>query len=566
MGREESQASLPIEELLLSDPRLLCLPLEHIGRTGISPKLSQFLETQDYWSTETGNLLNRSLELYWIRKSNLAERLRDWGAPRLRHVAIIHTPNSVHPFIPLLNTNAWTLYDSDLDPAASNPEFLCYLFLHSDRTLSLGEVTVAAMHNAAYWFDREADEIEDFAKAAFRSKRPDAQSFQRIAEAIPWLSKLFHEDIHQPKKDTPSYRIRGTPLSISADNHQLGSSLVQGLATIATEAQNGFYYAHSGQDDHSADRVMCWLAETAPQLVITNKTEVVWERSGNGPNKTLESLIKPAPTEALNSIRMDLEAAHDRINRFYRSLTSPSELRHAADKAEQSGYTYLHKDHECIAYNLSEPGIERLRIPALPYARDMLGARTLHELAHSAVESGWMRPIISDSSQADLIRELEEELETTVAKAPRALRQLTLQDLQQLAAGMEPKERGHAIGRSLVHTLLSRVPDYQANLIVQRLARKRDVESYFRHNVRSLHPHYRATQYWRMFIRYLYEYQYLHFLDLDNEESYFFKCTGFEQDFIESGVLPIDRFRSMGRILAQICRATEPDPKYFRFE
>src|SRR4029077_20269193 len=61
-----------------------------------------------------------------------------------------------------------------------------------------------------------------------------------------------------------------------------------------------------------------------------------------------------------------------------------------ADSA-QSGYSYLHRERGLIAYNLHEPGMERLRGPALPFARAMLAARTMHEWAHLAVDAGWVR-------------------------------------------------------------------------------------------------------------------------------------------------------------------------------
>ena len=110
----------------------------------------------------------------------LARRTRTWMPPRIRHAAIVTTETGVRPYAQLLNTSAWTLYADDFDPARSHPEFGAYLFAHADRMALSGEVTLVALHNAAWWIERSDEECGAFAGAAERSTRPDAAGFRAV--------------------------------------------------------------------------------------------------------------------------------------------------------------------------------------------------------------------------------------------------------------------------------------------------------------------------------------------------------------------------------------------------
>src|SRR5262249_46013069 len=99
----------------LDDPRLVLVPIEHLGPDGMSAELAVLLSARVGWSTETIRLFDAGFACYWTRGMELARRTRGWVRPRRRHVAVVRDPLSVRPYVQLLNTSAWLLYECDLD-------------------------------------------------------------------------------------------------------------------------------------------------------------------------------------------------------------------------------------------------------------------------------------------------------------------------------------------------------------------------------------------------------------------------------------------------------------------
>src|SRR5262249_59350827 len=104
----------------------------------------------------------------------------------------------------------------------------------------------------------------------------------------------------------------------------------------------------------------------------------------------------------------------------------------------QTGYAYLHAERTLVAYNLHEPGMERLHGPPLPYAREMLGARTAHEWAHLAEAAGWVLRTVSRDRYLRLRAEVAADLDAPIAAAPAAIPRATA------AALAGPSRRGRA--------------------------------------------------------------------------------------------------------------------------
>ncbi len=69
--------------------------------------------------------------------------------------------------------------------------------------MRLGEVTMAALHHAAWWLERDDAECAAFAAAAARSARPDADAFRLLAAALPWLRRLGHATLRPCRAPTP---------------------------------------------------------------------------------------------------------------------------------------------------------------------------------------------------------------------------------------------------------------------------------------------------------------------------------------------------------------------------
>ena len=160
---------MTLEDYYFDDARLILIPIEHLTPGGLQPAFAARLTTRLGWERARIDLFNTAFSLYWTRTAALAARTTTWAPPRLRHCGLVTDPLAVLPYAQLLNTSAWTLYDSDFDPACSNAEFGAYLLAHGDRMARTGEVTVAALHNAAYWFERTDDECAAFADAAARA-------------------------------------------------------------------------------------------------------------------------------------------------------------------------------------------------------------------------------------------------------------------------------------------------------------------------------------------------------------------------------------------------------------
>ncbi len=559
-----------LSEYYLGDPRLILVPVEHLTTDGMSRELAAFLQDGGRWDAARVALFDRAFSLYWTRSSALARRTRTWVAPRLRHVAIITQPAAVRPYAQLLNTSAWSLYDGDFDPERSHPELAAYLFVHGDRLAVVGDVALAALHAAPYWLERSPDECAAFAAAAARATRPDGDVLRAIAAGLPWLRELRHEDLRPVAREGaravaakpaggPAYRpIPGTgllvPDAIVAEPPKLvDASAAAARATLAR------YHAAWRAEPRAAIAALCdWLTADAPRLLVTAQNgRVVWEPDAPARLGALRAELRQGDPAAVDSIAEDLRVIDRHTRRFLGALVAPDTLPRPAPETEQQGYSYMHRDRALIAYNLREPGMERLHGPALPYARAMLGARTAHEWSHLVADAGWVPLAVAGERLAELQARFAAELESVVAAAPEPIRRIAAADLEEIA-GTYPASA------ALARLLLERVPDYQANLVAMRFLDESERETYVRHNVRTLRPFYSAPRVWRMLIRYLYEYQYLRFSAVTDPAAFFVRSTWFDEDFFATGILDARRFDALTEAVAALCACWAVDERRFR--
>ena len=546
-----------LAEYYLGDPRLILIPIEHLTTEGMSRELAAFLDQRGVWDAARTALFDEGFRRYWARSSGLAARTRTWVGPRLRHVAIVGTPDAVRPYVQLLNTSAWLLYASDCDPELSDPELIAYLLAHGDRLAVSGDVATAPLHTAAYWLERSDEECAGFARAAERATRPDAAILRATAAALPWLRTLRHESVH-PAPATRHHAVPGTGLLVPESTVGEPPRLV---ATVTAAArQTVARYQNAWRDDpRAAIADLCaWLAADAPPLVVTTQGgRVVWDPAEPRRVGALRGELRQGDRAAVESIAADLRVVAAKTRAFRDALVDPEGLAQPAPEAEQGGYTYMHRERALIAYNLREPGMERLHGPALPFARAMLAARTVHEWAHLAVDSGWV-PLAPPSRLADVAAEIAGEVEAAIAAAPPAVRKLTARDVDELAGA------GMPAGVVLTRLLITRMPDYQANVIAVRFLDQAERETYVRHNVRTLRFLYAPEQLWRMLIRYLYEYQYLGFSVVADGREFFLRSTWFDADVLATGALDDERFDRLTAAVARLCACYEVDETRFK--
>lgn len=548
-----------LDDLYFADPRVTLVPLEQLDRDGVAPEFAAKLCERRGWSAEQVELLGDGIALYWRRLEDLARRTGTIAPPRLRSVAVVDAADAVRPYAAMLNVSAWTLYACDLDPASSDVELVAYLLAHADRMAETGEVTLVGVHLAAWWFERSQAERDAFARAVEASRRPDADLLRAIAAAIPWLRELRHERLRPPGKPGGHRAIPGTGLLVPRAHEAEPERLVRRCRDAAAATLERFHARWRAPDARLVAELCAWLRDDAPPLVVTGRGgEVLWQPGSASASSRLESELAPAGAAAVREIHADLALIAEHTRRFRAVLVAPEALPPPDPEIAQSGYAYLHRELALIAYNLHEPGIERLAGPALPWARAMLGARTLHEWAHLAVDGGCVPRSVDDRAWDELVATFAQLLDDAIARAPRAIRERCAPDLRTLARG------GATPGAALAEIFVSRLPDYRANLLARRFLSDVEREVYVRQNVRPLSGAYRPEQLWRMLVRYLYETQYLAFSEVPDPRRYFLACTGFAREFFATRVLDEARFDALAAAAQALCVAHRVDERRLR--
>jgi len=555
-----------LAEYYLGDPRLVLLPIEHLTPHGLTADFAHLLRVHREWDRARIDFFNTAFSRYWARSRALAARSRAWPSPRIRHVALVSDPLSVRPYAQLLNVSAWTLYASDCDPESSDPEFAAYLLVHGDRMALTGEVTLAALHNAAYWFDRTDAECAAFAAAAARSARPDADAFRALAAALPWLRQLYHESVRPPPAHAVARAIPQSGVFVPRALEAGPPALVQHWATVARNTLAAFHARWRAPDRQATARLCHWLATEAPPLLVTShKGRIVWDPDVPDRLGPLRDQLRAASGAGVQDVFADLQVIDRHTRAFLAALVDPTSLPQPHPDTEQRGYSYLHCSRRLIAYNLHEPGMERLQGPALPYACAMLGARTVHEWAHLVVDAGWVPHTAPPERVADLTEALAQQLTEIIANAPAAIRRRTAADLAALGASEVGGRNVTApAAHALVRILVTRLPDYQANLFSQRFLNTAERETYIRQNIRPLRAEYPPELLWRMLVRYLAEYQYLGFSAVADPVSFFLRSTWFDADFLASGILDAQRFQTLTGAVADLCATYAVDETRFR--
>jgi hypothetical protein len=551
----------PLALFYFSDPRLFLVPIEHLTPAGMSAVFVELLLEHRDWTPAHVALFNEGFSLYWARTAALAAETRSWAPPRLRHVAVLHDPVAVLPYVQLLNTSAWTLYDCDFDPSMSHAEFVAYLFAHGDRMALTGEVTLAALRNAAYWFDRSAKELSEFRQAAGRSQRPDAEAFRVLADATEWLRDLRHDTLRPPKSPTGYHSIPTTGLLVPPAMESAPPALVDTWTRCARQTVERFRRQHRAADHPAVLSLLEWLAVSTPPVLVTARNgRILWDPDTPARLGPLRNELRRAGGAAVRDIHADLSVLDEHTRRFLAALVDVDSLSKQSDGLEQSGYTFLHPVRRLLAYNLDEPDIDRLHGPSLPYARAMLGARALHEWAHVAVDSGFVPRAVSEDEEALRVSRLAELLEAAVRGAPESVRRQTEEDINALGPRAEAKM---SVGTALARVLLARMSDYQANLLASRFWNLPERETYVRQNIRTLRAEYSPAQIWRMLVRYLYEYQYSRFSAVEDHREYFLRSTWFDADFFTTGIIDEEQFDRLVSSAAAICAGYAVDDTRF---
>jgi len=535
--------------LAIADPRVVLLPLELIDPRGILPDGRRLLREDAGLAEDDVDLLGEGLRRHRERARLLSRRAVEIAPPTTRSVAIVLDPREIRPFASLLNDSAWVLYRPDVEASTSSPELVAWLLAVADRLRTTPDVTLAPVQIAAWWFERSDSEIASFVAAVARSNRPDAEALRAWAAAIPDLRRLRHRPMRPPLGSAVHRPIPGTGLLVPRRLETMPPRLVESLRAGSQSALDDFRVrcSRSGDAGAAARGLFAWLEDSAPPLLVLRRGVIAWSPERPDATADLAHALREAPAIAIRDVRRDLEILAEHTQRFLRSLVDPTGLAPTDPDAEQRGSCFMHRETALIAYDLEEPGIERLSSPAIPWGREMLGARCLHEWAHRAVDSGWVPRAVERDEWRRRFADLASRLDEAIADARPAVRAEAIES----ARGGQP-------GTVLADLFARRLPDFASNLLAASFWSPVEREVYVAHNVRPLDGLFPPAATWKKLVRHLYEAQYLVFSGVPDPGERYVAMAGLGPDLERLSIDP-PRWTSLLAAARSLCLVHEVD-------
>ena len=545
---------------------LFVVPIEGLAPEGLTDAQRDALHERGSLPEGWTRLFDDAFRAYWARAADLARRSPGhWFPPRVQNVCIVTRPAAVRPYFQPFYRSSWLLYASDFDPAESNVELGAFLLLQVEREGLMRQLLPAFAQNLSYWLVRGDEEVELFRAACARSSRPDAEGYRALADALPWLRELHHRELAPARIAVPGgyATVPGTGLEVRRADLPRLEELLATWWRVAQGVADQYYSraAGAGRTREHAGELLDWLRAAAPRVLVTGAGNApLWDPDRPEEVATLRAELTELPEAAARSLRADLEIVGRRSQRFVDALRTPGELP-APDprSADQNGLCYMHLERGEIAYNLREPGMQRLREPAPPYERPLLAARAVHEWGHRAAGAGWVRvPEESRARWEELAAETADLHERILGSAPSGVRRLCAPSLARLA-------RGHAsTGAALVRFSLGRIEDFLSNLLSQRFLEAEERETYVRNQVRSLAHEIPPEGTFERLARYAYEYQYLRFSAVPDPLAYFLRSTWFPEQYLVPGIVTEDDFRRLLAAMGRLCDLYAVDERRFR--
>lgn len=553
-----------LDDYAFSQDGLFVIPIEGLVPAGLSEAQREVLERRGPLPAGWTELFDQAFRAYWTRAADLARRApRHWFPPRVQNVCIVTRPAAVRPYFQPFHRSSWLLYASDFDPSESNVELGAFLFLQAERAGLARALVPAFAQNLSYWLLRSDGEVDLFRAAARACSRPDAEGYRALADALPWLRELRHVELAPAKLAVPGGHatIPGTGLSVPRSALPRLEELLATWGRVAQGVVDRHYAGCARRTRDHAGELADWLREAAPRVLVTGADNaLLWDPERPEEVAGLLAELAEIPDAAAASLRADLELAGRRSQRFVDALRAPEELPPPDPRsADQNGLCYMHLERGEIAYNLRESGMQRLREPAPPFERALLGARAVHEWGHRAAAAGWIDvPEARRARWEELVAETAALHERILAAAPAALRRLCASSLARLT-------RGHASpGPALVRFSLGRVEDFQSNLLSQRFLEPEERETYVRNQVRSLARELPPEAAFERLARYAYEIQYLRFSAVPDPLAYFLRSTWFAEQYLAPGIVSEDDFHRLCATMGRLCDLYAVDEARFR--
>lgn len=551
-----------LEEFCLAHEGLFLVPGEELSAQGLNAGLARRLGERGLVSGAWLERFDQAFRLYWRRAQELARRSpRDWLPPRAPNVCVALDPQAVRPFFQPLGSSSCLVDHGDFEPSTSSLEFATYQFFHVERVNLVRQVVPALVHDLGYWLLRTREELEDFKAGCRRARGGEARDWRALARALDWIPSCHHVRLKPPSAlaGRSSSAVPGTGFLVPGRFRGELERLTKSWGEAAGSRVQAYFALHASRTGKEAEELADWMRAEQPLLLVTGRQgEILWDPERPEESERLRAELAGVTSAAALSLRADWQVVGVRSHAFLDSLARPAELPAPGATIDQNGLAYLKRGRKLIAYNLREPQMQRLREPTPPFERWMLGARTVHEWGHLAVEAGYVpvpearRPEF-EAAQA----RLAELFAALVADAPAPLR-------AHAAGPLAALERRGTPGRTLVELLLGRMSDWQSNLLAQRYLPRAERETYVRNNVRPLLQELDSTQLFQALARYAFEYQYLAFSSVSDPRRYFLGCTWFGEQFLERGVLSEARLEALLMDVRDLCHCHEVDESRFR--
>ncbi len=514
-------------------PQMFVIPIEHLSATGMSPSFAGLLRRERGMSADWVDLFDRALACYFERVSVLAERApKHWRAPRLAHVCIVQDADRTRPYYQPFPKTSWLLYESDFDPRFSNLEHAVYQLAHVERLGLTGDPGMAWIHNLSYFILRSAEERTMFVRGCEASPRPDAEAFRTLGKLLDVVDSLYHDQLRPGplSSETPTARIEAAGLNVPEEHQSAFQTVAKTFLAVAQQVMQRHYetQGRSGRRRRPERALLKWLEDTQPRVLLTDHLGgTLWDPEQADEIGGLQPVLEGIPSRAAESLQEDWSLIDRHSCAFLAALVDPDELEPPTEALDQEDGIYLHAERPLIAYCLAQPGLQTLAEEAPPYHRMLVGARTIHEWGHLAVDAGMVSvPDFRKASHEQAHRKLLQLFDEIVAAAPQEQRSSAEREVCLLA------REGYRLG----DMPLQRVGDYQANLLARAFLTPCEMEAYVRANVRPLIDEESIGPYLRL-ARHAYEYQYLLLSDIKDPFRYFVSTTWFAEAFFETGIV-----------------------------
>jgi hypothetical protein len=476
---------------------------------------------------------------------------------------VVTEPERIRPYFQPFRRNSWLLYAADFDPASSSLEFATYQFVHVERMGLLQEIVPTLLANLCYFLALSEEQLADFLGGCGRSTRPDASGFRALANAMPTVRQLHHDQLRPPQDELPEATLDPhTGLIVPASVQEAIAALQEAWYQSAVEVFEGHTAAHAAGAIDRGKRILDWLQSNLPPILVTGaEEELLWSPDDPDDGDALMERLEPVTESGAQSILEDLRVVAHHSRRFLAAMREPESMVDPAAYITESGLSFIHKEKKIIGYSIG-PGENEARIwqQTPPFERFMLAARTVHEWGHMAAESDWILvPEELTETRETLCQELAALFDEIHKEGPEHIREMASEEVEALV------EKSGSLGQGLLRGMLVRIEDFMANLLAQRFLHPDEMDTYVRNNVSCHVQEYDAGALYGQLARQVYEVQYLRLSRIPDPLDWFMKSTWFPQRFIQNGIITEAQFIRLVGLIGSICDCYRIDETKFDF-